>query len=295
MPGVGPEDVVLTADGRVIAGIADGRILRIDPTDDSVTILADTGGRPLGLHVDPDGTVLICDAERGVLQLSDGQLDVVVDSVDGAPLPFASNIIRDTDGSIYFSSSSRRYSLADYMGDLLEHSGTGRLFRRDPSGTVETLLDGLYFANGVALAADGSCVLVAETGAYQVTRYWLTGPLAGSHDVLIDNLPGFPDNIALGSDGLIWITLPGARDPMLDRLFPLPGVLRKLVWALPERMRIKAAPTVWVLAVDLNGKIVHDLQIEGTNFAMVTGVAERDGTLYLGSLSESAIGITQIP
>ncbi|PXX70996.1 sugar lactone lactonase YvrE [Nocardia tenerifensis] len=296
LPGTGPEDVVLAPDGRLIVGVADGAILSIDPATGDTRQLANTGGRPLGLHADPDGTLLICDFERGLLQLRPGSaLEVLVDEVGGKRLPFASNVVRDTDGTVYFSSSTSRYSLAEYMGDLLEHSGTGRLFRRDPSGEVETLLDNLHFANGVVLAPDRSCVLVAETGGYRVSRYWLTGPKAGTRDFLIENLPGFPDNMALGSDGLVWITLPTARNPLLDRLLPLPGMLRRLVWMLPEWLRPKPAKTVWVLAVDFEGTVVHDLQTEGTNFAMVTGVVERDGVLYLGSLTESAVGVSRVP
>ncbi len=285
-----------TPDGRLLAGTADGAIHSIDPATGEVRLLVNTGGRPLGLHADPDGTVLICDFERGLLELRpDGTLEVLVDEFDGARLPFASNVVRDSDGTVYFSSSTSRYPLDQYMGDLLEHSGTGRLFRRDPSGKVELLLDGLHFANGVVLAPDRSCVVVAETGGYRLTRHWLTGPRAGTRDLLIENLPGFPDNLGLGSDGLIWITLPSARNPILDRLLPLPGILRRIVWALPDWVQPKPAKTIWVMAVDFDGNVVHDLQTEGTNFAMVTGVAEHEGTLYLGSLTESAIGVTRVP
>jgi hypothetical protein len=56
------------------------------------------------------------------------------------------------------------------------------------------MLTGLHFANGVALAADESFVAVAETGAYRLTRLWLSSPDPGRSDMLVDNLPGFPDN-----------------------------------------------------------------------------------------------------
>lgn len=296
LPGKGPEDVVLSPDRRLIAGTDNGAILSIDPATGDVRELANTGGRPLGLHADADGRILICDFELGLLELTpDGRLAVLVDEIDGERLRFVSNVVRDIDGTIYFSASSSRYSLDEYMGDILEHSGTGRLFRRDPSGTVETLIDDLQFANGVVLAPDRSCVVVAETGGYRVTRYWLTGPEAGTCDRLIENLPGFPDNMGLGSDGLIWITLPSPRNPLLDRLLPLPGILRRIVWTLPEWMQPKPAKTVWVMAVDFEGKVVHDLQVEGTDYSMVTGVVEQDGVLYLGSLTESAVAVSRVP
>jgi hypothetical protein len=170
----------------------------------------------------------------------------------------------------------------------------GRLLRRTPDGRVETLLDGLQFANGVVLAPDCSCVLVAETGAYRITRLWLSGPKAGTHDILIDNLPGFPDNMSLGSDGLVWVGIPTPRNPLLDRLHPLPGLLRRAVWALPPRLTPKPRTTTWVLAVSFDGELVHDLQADH-GYSMVTSVCERDGVLYLGSLHEPAIAVTIVP
>jgi sugar lactone lactonase YvrE len=296
LPAAGPEDVVVDAEGRVLAGLGDGRIVRVDPANGAVETVADTGGRPLGLECCADGSILVCDSRRGLLRVDpSGAIEVLVAAVDDGPLNFASNVVIDeSDGAMYFSASTRRFDLEHYMGDILEHSGTGRLFRRDASGEVTTLLDGLDFANGVVLAPDRSCVLVAQTGRYCVTRYWLSGPAAGTSDTLIDNLPGFPDNMALGSDGLVWISLPTARNPLLDRLLPLPGVLRQLVWVLPEQVQPKPAKMVWVLGVSFDGEIVHDLQGAGVGYSMVTSVWESDGTLYLGSLHERAIAVLEL-
>jgi sugar lactone lactonase YvrE len=293
----GPEDVVMDAAGRLLTGVDDGRILRVDPDTGAAETVADTGGRPLGLEVAPDGSLLICDSRRGLLRadLDTGTVEALVAEIDGVPLNFASNVVADDDGTIYFSASTRRFDLEHYLGDVLEHSSTGRLFRRTPAGEVETLLDGLDFANGVVLAPDRSCVIVAETAGYCLTRYWLTGPRAGSTDPLVDNLPGMPDNTALGSDGLIWVSLPVARDRLLDRLLPLPGVLRQLAWLLPAALQPKPARTVWVIAVDFDGRIVHDLQTAGEHYSFVTSVWERDGRLYLGSLHEHAIAVTTVP
>ncbi|MGI8678320.1 MAG: SMP-30/gluconolactonase/LRE family protein [Jatrophihabitans sp.] len=290
LPAAGPEDVIVDDDGRLLTGVENGSVLRVDPASGTVETLANTGGRPLGLEPCADGSVLVCDSRRGLLRITpDGAVEVLVDEVGGVPLNFASNVVADDDGTIYFSASTRRFDLEHYLGDFLEHSSTGRLLRRDPGGTVETLLDGLDFANGVVLAPDRSCVLVAQTGRYCVSRYWLTGPKHGSSDTLIDNLPGMPDNMALGSDGLVWISLPTARNPMLDRILPLPGVLRQLVWVLPEFAKPKPATTVWVMAVSFAGEIVHDLQQPGGDYSFVTSVVEHDGQVYLGGLHESAL------
>jgi len=156
-------------------------------------------------------------------------------------------------------------------------------------------LEGLHFANGVALAADESFVAVAESGAYRLTRLWLTGADAGRSDALIDNLPGFPDNIALGSDGLIWIALGSPRNKALDLLAPRAPILRRMLWALPDALLPKPANTIWVQAVDNDGRLVHDLQTSTPGFSMVTGVREHEGTVWLGSLQSTAVAQFTVP
>jgi len=145
------------------------------------------------------------------------------------------------------------------------------------------------------LAADESFVVVAETGAYRLTRLWLTGPDAGRTEVLVDNLPGFPENISRGTDGLIWIAMASPRNATLDLLSPRSPMLRKVLWALPDALRPKPADTVWVQAVDERGRVVHDLQTTTPGFTMVTGVREHAGVVWLGSLHSTAIATFALP
>ena len=287
--GTGPEDVAVREDGTVYTGVKDGRILRLAP-DGGVETVADTGGRPLGIEVHPDGDLVVCDAYRGLLRVdpSTGSLTVLVEEVDGERMLLCDNAAVAPDGTIYFSDSSRRFTLAHWRADLMEHSGTGRLLRRDPAGRVEVLLSGLQFANGVALSGDGSFVAVAETGAYRVTRLWLTGPRAGQTDTLVDNLPGFPDNLSTGSDGLLWIAIPSPRNPVLDWAHARPPWVRRAIWGLPQGLQPPPEHTTWVLAVDADGRVVRDLQGRH-GYHMVTGVREHHGTLYLGSLVDTSV------
>jgi len=259
-------------------------------------LIAGTGGRPLGIEVDRDGTLVVCDAERGLLRVhpdDSGRIEDLVaagDDVGGTPLRLCNNAAIAHDGTIYFSASSQRFELKDYEADLLEHSGTGRLLGRDTDGSCHELLTGLHFANGVALCVDESFVVVAETGAYRLTRLWLAGDREGEVDVLVDNLPGFPDNISTGSDGLIWIALASPRNALLDLVSARHPVLRRAVWALPAVLRPKPVDTVWVQAVDGTGTVVHDLQAKLAGLTMVTGVREHEGTVWLGNLHGDAIG-----
>lgn len=291
-PAAGPEDVVVDAAGHVYSGLVDGRIVRLTGDRTRLETVADTGGRPLGVELLGDGRLLVCDANRGLLAVDpgSGDVEVLLGEVDGVPMRFCNNAAVASDGTVYFSDSSRRFGVEHYKADLLEHAGTGRLLCRRPDGEVHVLLDGLHFSNGVALAPDESYLVVAETGAYRLTRLWLTGPDAGRHDVLVDNLPGFPDNISTGTDGLVWVALASPRNALLDRLSPRHPLLRRAAWAMPERLQPKETATVWVIAVDGGGQVVHDLQGAPVGgFHMVTGVREHHGTVWLGSLVAPAL------
>lgn len=283
----------MDADERLVTGLADGRVLRVDPDGGAVTVIADTGGRPLGLEVDGDGTLVVCDTERGLLRVdpTTGAVHDLVTAVAGRRLRFTNNAAVASDGTIYFSDSSERFGLAEFKGDLLAHSATGRVLRRTPDGAVDVLLDGLAFANGVALATDESFLLVAETGGYRVTRLDLTGPAAGRARVVVDNLPGLPDNLSTGADGRFWMAMPSTRNRLLDRLLPGPGWARSAVWALPDRLQPEAARVAWAVAIDGDGRVLRSVDGPAEAYHYVTGVREHDGRLYLGSLGESAIGV----
>lgn len=296
LPAVGPEDVVLDADGLIITGTEDGRILRVDPTGGAVSEVARTGGRPLGIERAGDALV-VCDAYEGLLRVDAGTggVERLCTAADGVPLNLCNNAAVASDGTIYFTDSTQRFPLEHWRGDLAEHGGTGRLLRRRPDGATDVILDGLQFANGVALAPDESFVAVAETGSYRIQRVWLAGDRAGAAEVLTDNLPGFPDNISTGSDGLIWIALGSPRNAVLDWLHPRRPVLRKALWALPEQLLPKPVETAWVLALDAGGTVVHDFQRSDPSFHLVTGVREQDGRVYMGSIVAAAVAWFDLP
>jgi sugar lactone lactonase YvrE len=291
LPGTGPEDVVAGDDGTLYTGLEDGTVLAVDVEAATARPIAHTGGRPLGLHPLPDGRLLVCDAERGLLRLEpgSGRIETLLTDVRGERLTCCSNAATDADGTVYVSESSRRFGLQYWKGDLLEHSGTGRLIRLPAGGEPEVILDGLQFANGVTLAADGSFVAVAESGGYRLRRVHLTGPRAGQADTLVDDLPGFPDNLSTGPDGLIWIGMAGPRDPLLDLLHRSHPLLRKALWRVPEWLQPDARPTTWALAVDAEGRVVHDMQRGDLHYRMVTSACASSGRLYLGSLVEDAL------
>ena len=297
VPSMGAEDVVVSPEGGVYTGTEDGAIWSLDPATGSTRLVADTGGRPLGLEMLPSGHLLVCDAERGLLRVHEatGAVEVLVDLVDGEPMRFCNNAAVAADGTIWFSDSSRHFGVDRWKDDFVQDTGTGRLVRRDPDGTVTVVLDGLRFANGVALAADESFVCVAECRGRTVVRLWLTGPRAGERDHLVTDLPGYPDNISRGSDGLIWVAVASPVDPLVERLGHAPMILRRAVTRIPDALQPKPKQTIRVQAYADDGRLVHDLDLaqpeSGPGYHMVTGVREHDGRVWMGSLHEPSVAV----
>lgn len=283
LPATG-EDVVVDGEGRLLCGLAGGRIVRVKPESGEVETIGDTGGRPLGLEVLPDGRVLVCDSHRGLLALDPlrGSIDTLVRELDGVPLCFCSNAVAQSDGTIWFTESTSRFGFENYLGDFLEHRGAGRLFRRDPDGSVQVVLTGLQFANGVALSADETVLILAETAGYSLSRVATGGAAAGRRVVIADNLPGLPDNLSRSPDGHIWVAMVTPRNPILDGLSGRPG-LRRLIWRTPTALQPKPVHTVWAMAFDTDGRVLRDLEGRRDDFFFTTGVVEHAGKLYLSS------------
>lgn len=293
--GEGPEDVAVDEQGRFYVGYADGRIVRFASETAPGETLVDTGGRPLGLDFDPEGRLVIADGVKGLLRLdvAQGRLETLATAAEGVPFGFVDDVDVADNGLIYFSDASTKFGPAHGgRDDILEHGGHGRLLVHDPAtGETRVLLSGLQFANGVALCPHQSCVLVNETGNYDVIRYWLRGARAGQHEVLVDNLPGLPDGISSNGTDTYWLALYAPRNAVLDAMAGRPW-LRKLVWRLPMFVQPQPAPHAFVLGLALDGEVIHNLQHLGEgSYHPITSVEQYGDVLLLGSLSQPSFAI----
>jgi sugar lactone lactonase YvrE len=290
--GFAPEDVAIDGQDRIYCGTEGGRIFRFQADGTHPEVFANTQGRPLGLIFDLEGNLIVADAIKGLLSIArGGSISVLTTEADGVPFRCTNDLDVASDGTIYFTDSSYKYPLTKLQDDLLEHQPNGRFMAYDPrTKQTRVLLRDLYFANGVAVSPDQSFVLVNETGSYSVRRFWLAGPKQGQSDVFIDNLPGFPDGISSNGRDTFWLSLVNRRDAALDGLLPHP-FLRKVVWRLPSFLQPSIKRYAFALALDTNGKVVRNLQDSSPGcFAQIANVVEHKGTLYFGSIGESAIG-----
>lgn len=293
----GPEDLAQDKQGNLYITVKSGSILRRAHNATEWEIFAQTNGRPLGIEFDRNQRLLVADAYRGLLRITNnGVVETLSTKADGIPIRYADDVDVDAEGMIYFSDASTKFGAAAFGGtyeasllDIMEHGGHGRLLRYNPAtGHTRVLMDGLQFANGVAVSHDSNYLLLVETAQYRVLKYWLKGPQQGSMEIILDNLPGFPDNVNRGNDGRYWVGLVSPRNDFLDNMAAYPGV-RKIAQRLPAFLRPKATDYAHVIAIDGNGQVLENLQDPATEYPQTTGAIEVGGYLYLTSLTAPAL------
>jgi len=294
----GPEDIAGGPDGFLYAAMKGGSIVRFDTGGKNLSVFAQPGGRPLGLEFDPSGNLVVANAYLGLQRVApDGTVETLADRYLDEPIRYADDVAVAKDGMIYFSDASSKFGAREFGGsleasilDLLEHGAHGRVYRYDPAtDSVAIVIDDLQFANGVAIAEDQQSLFVNETTNYRVLRHWIAGPNAGQTEVVIDNLPGFPDNINNGLNGRLWIGLVFPRNKLIDNLSESPWA-RKMILRLPAPARPQPVATSHVIAINAVGEVLMNLQDASASMPALTGVYETTETLWLTSLLGNRVG-----
>jgi sugar lactone lactonase YvrE len=290
--GHAPEDVALDAAGLIYAGFEDGRIVQLQADGTQPKVFANTNGRPLGLAFDKQENLIVTDAIKGLLSINkSGTVKVLATEVDGVKFGCLNDVDIGADGTIYFTEASSKFPMSRFTSDILEHQPNGRLLTLRPTDQQpKTLLQGIYFANGVAVSPDQSFLLVNETGKYRIRRVWLTGQNQGQSDIFIDNLPGFPDGISSNGKDKFWLALVTPRQALFDKMLPYPFI-RKVVYRLPRFLQPKPQRYSFVIGLDSTGHVVENLQNGASDcYAQIANVVERNGALYFGSIGENTVG-----
>ncbi|HSN34308.1 MAG TPA: SMP-30/gluconolactonase/LRE family protein [Ideonella sp.] len=212
---------------------------------------------------------------------------------DDSRLRLADDLDIADDGRIFFSEATVRYEMHEWATDGLEARGNGRIICHDTrSGKTHTVLRDLKFPNGVCIAGDGQSFLFAETWGCSVKRHWFDGPRQGTTEVVLDNLPGFPDNINNASDGNYWMSLVGMRCPAFDLAWKMPGFRRRMAKRVPrDEWLFPNINTGCVLKFNEQGVVLETLwDLGGENHPMITSMREHRGHLYLGGIMNNRVG-----
>jgi len=300
----GPEHVALGPDGKLYAAMASGNIVRMNPDGTAQEVFVNTGGRVLGFDFDADGNLIAADAMKGLLSIGPGRaVRVLIDTVNGDPVRYANAVVAAANGKIYFTDASTRFAPKDWGGtfaasilDIMEQSSTGRVLEYDPARkTVRIVAQGLSFANGIALSQNEQTLFVNETGRYRV---WKIAASADNLDVtqdspqaavLLDNLPGYPDNLMRGLDGKIWLGFAKPRNLVIDAMSSKP-FLRQVTLRLPRALWPVPKAYGHVMAFSEDGKVLDDPQDPTGAYPDTTAVTEMRDRLYIQSLHAKGLG-----
>jgi len=191
-----PECVAIGPEGDIWCGSENGQILRIRRDGSAIEEIASTGGFILGIAFDGAGHLFACDLRNACVH----RLDLASRTLQrftppGIRIPNYPVVDRAR-GCLYVSDSHGfgepgpgiwRYDLA---------TGEGGLWCAEV----------FNFANGMALARDGTALFLVETFGRRILRIPIGSDGApGSSVPVATDLPGLPDGLALDAAGRLHV------------------------------------------------------------------------------------------
>ncbi len=153
---------------------------------------------PFSIDWLPDGRLLIVSGREGLLlqRAPDGLLTQYADLSGISPV--WNELVVGGHGAAYVNASG-----FDLMAG--ESFAPGLIARVAPDGSVRQVADGVAFPNGMAVTADNSTLIVAESYGRKLTAFDIAadGGLSNRR-VWADLGDGVPDGICLDAEGAVW-------------------------------------------------------------------------------------------
>lgn len=221
---VRPEDGLVLRDGRIL--VADQEHgLRVIAADESTRPFgrfaqagyvhappAQTAG-PNGVSLEPDGVhALVGDVFTGAIY----RVNLETEATERIYThEFGVNTaVRDSSGAIWFTQSTENRSGPESVARLFEpfnkYSADGALYRIAPgaSAPARRVLEGLSFANGIAIDEARGVIYFAETLNDRITSYRLSVKSGDLADRKVVAAVSGPDNVELDEQGRLWVASP---------------------------------------------------------------------------------------
>lgn len=189
------------AQGRLhVVDIPFGRVFRTDPWEE----VARWDGWPNGMKAAPDGTLLVADYRRGLLQVdpASGRITPAIATVMSESFKGLNDLTLHRDGSVLFTD----------QGQTGLQDPTGRVYRLHPDGRLDRLIDNGVSPNGLALNAAQTHLYVAMTRSAQIWRFLLRPDAIVVKAQVFVQLPGGttgPDGVAVDAHDRLFICDPG--------------------------------------------------------------------------------------
>jgi gluconolactonase len=179
-------------------------------TDGRVNVLREETRGANGQTFGPGGLIYFCEQNgRRVSRMQpDGSMvETVVEVWKGARLNSPNDIVAHSDGRLFFTDPPYGVAPADRS---LHFQG---VYRLDPSGGLELVLDDFEKPNGLAFSPDEKTLYVCDTARYHVRAFQVerSGDIVvGSGRVFATQdpkTPGGPDGMKVDRDGRVYVAV----------------------------------------------------------------------------------------
>jgi gluconolactonase len=205
------------AAGRYLvwSDIPNNRMLRYTEPSGHVEVFREPSNNSNGNTVDNQGRLVTCEhgARRVTRTEIDGSISVVADRWQGKRLNSPNDAVVKSDDSIWFTDPA--YGIdSDNEGDRATPEIDGcHVYRVDPGGTVERLIDDMARPNGLAFSPDESILYVVDTGATHkengprhIRKFAVSkdGKSVTGGEVFAECASGLFDGLRVDQHGRIW-------------------------------------------------------------------------------------------
>ena len=217
----------------ICSDVPNNRILSWNANDGYQPWLENSGFRPgdspssesgsNGLILDAEGRLVLC--QHGLRQVArmDATLDdpqsnftTLADNYEGKRFNSPNDLVYDSSGVLYFTDPP--YGLNGQDEDPDKELDFNGVYRLDPDGSVNLLIENLTRPNGIGLSPDERMLYVAvsDPEAAKIYAYLLTEDKRIQEEFWVLDLTeevalaeGLPDGLEVARDGKIYATGPG--------------------------------------------------------------------------------------
>ena len=175
--------------------IPTGSLFRYDPDTGENTTVYKHHAMLGGYTIQTDGSlILFCDKGQ-VLRLIGDEPEVIIPEIDALSASRFNDVIADPEGRVF-------------AGTMARGSEPAQLYRLDPDGSLNLVMDDLTLANGMGFSPDLSTFYLTDSDSRRIFRipYDRKSGELGPKEVLV-TVPEegtVPDGMAVDLDGNIW-------------------------------------------------------------------------------------------
>lgn len=218
-----PECLLAEPDGTLWAADARGGVVRLAPDGTQQLIVPQPpaaagqtfenryvqaqGSLPNGLCFQEDGSFIIANWGTNALETMtrQGALRTLYTAIDGVPLGKANFPLRDSQGRVWVSVTTRQEPWSDQINS---RQTDGYIALLDEGG-IRIVADGFCGTNEIRFDPQEEWLYVVESTAWRISRLRVQpdGRLTDREVYGPAQLDGFPDGFAFDAFGNLWITL----------------------------------------------------------------------------------------